>query len=267
MNVATTPQELNTLRKVYTDATILLGLMQSLMSFSLEAITTLDRAIIIAGPFGSGRLDFILDAICRIQIPLLSNWSAKTSNSSKSRSSAIQMDYLKCTISCLSAPPSFIAFQSAYFRQPFLLRNYAANWPALHGHPWRRHEYLLSVAGPGRVVPVEIGTDYRSNDWQQKIMLWEEFLSFLDFEDHPSSTTNTSTYYMAQYDLTKQFPRLLEDIEIPDYLFAEVELPHYHPPRNDSKTLLNTWLGPKGTFSPAHFVSFLFTLDVTVGLF
>lgn len=265
MSAATSPQELNALRKIYTDATILLGLMQSLMSLPMDAIASLDRAIIVAGPFGSGRLEFILDAIGRIQLPLLCNWPAKSINLDKfkSLSSAVEIDFLKCSIQCLLAPPSFIAFQSTYFRHPFLIRNYAADWPALRGHPWRHHAYLLSVAGPGRVVPVEIGSDYRSDDWHQKIMLWEEFLSLLDFEDHPFSATNTSIYYMAQHDLTKQFPRLLEDIEIPDYLYTELESPHYHPPCNESKILLNTWLGPKGTLSPAHFVSFPF---IQVGL-
>jgi len=247
--------ELNTLRKVYTDAAILRGLLLSLLSLPMNAIACLDQAIIIAGPYGTGRLELIMDLIHNIQRPFLSNQLLNASVTTLPGSSP---NFAKCTVPCLSTPPSFLDFQLTYSRKPFILRAFASNWPALSSRPWRSHAYLCSVAGPGRVVPVEIGRDYRTDDWEQKIMPWDEFLTFLDFEDHPALENASNIYYLAQHDLTKQFPNLLDDVIIPDYLYAELgssDFPGYTPPHNENRTLLNTWLGPKGTLSPAHIVS------------
>ncbi len=257
MKYAPSSLELNTLRKIYTDASILLGLLKSLLSCPNDSIAILDKAIIIAGPYGSGRLDFILDVIRRIQRPLSSNWSIR-SGTKISPSSQVKPELSECTIPCLPTVPSFIAFQLTYSRQPFILRNYAADWPALLNRPWGSYAYLLSVAGPGRIVPVEVGHDYRSDEWEQKIMLWEDFLALLEFKDHSATTSGTDILYMAQHNLTKQFPDLLKDIIIPDYVYADLrssDFPNYDPPRNETQMLLNTWLGPKGTLSPAHTVS------------
>jgi hypothetical protein len=255
MKRASSSLELNTLRKVYTDASILRGLLLSLLSLPMGAIATLDQAIIIAGPYGTGRRELILDLIHNIQRPFLSN---RQLHASVATLPGTNTNSVKCTVPCLSTPPSFLDFQLIYSRKPFILRDFAAGWPALSSRPWRSHAYLCSVAGPGRIVPVEVGSDYRTDDWQQKIMPWEEFLSFLEFEDHPALENAPSMYYLAQHDLTKQFPKLLEDVIIPDYLYAELgssDLPGYTPLAMRTGLLLNTWLGPKGTLSPAHIVS------------
>lgn len=246
--------ELNTLRKVYTDAAILRGLLLSLLSLPMNAIASLDQAIIIAGPYGTGRLELIMDLIHNIQRPFLSNRSLNARVITPGSSP----NFAKCTVPCLSTPPSFLDFQLTYSRKPFILRDFASSWPALSSRPWKSHAYLCSVAGPGRVVPVEMGRDYRTDDWQQKIMPWDEFLTSLEFEDHPALENAPNVYYLAQHDLTKQFPKLLDDVIIPDYLYAELgssDFPGYTPPRNENRMLLNTWLGPKGTLSPAHIVS------------
>lgn len=255
MKSSSSPQELHTLRKVYTDAAILRGLLLSLLSLPTGAIATLDRAIIIAGPYGTGRLEMILDLIRRIQRPLL---TSQKPNAGLTSLPEPHIDVVKCTIPCLSTPPSFFDFKLSYSRQPFILRDFAASWPALTNRPWKSYVYLCSVAGPARVVPVEVGSDYRADDWKQRIMPWEEFLSFLHLEDHPALENAPDVYYLAQHDLTKQFPKLLEDIIIPDYLYADLEssgLPGYDPPQNAERMLLNTWLGPKSTLSPPHIVS------------
>lgn len=261
---ASSPSELNTLRKVYTDAAILRGLLLALLSLPMDAIATLDRAIIIAGPYGTGKRELILEIIHHIQRPLLGNLQL---NATLTTPPGSNINFVKCTIPCLSTPPSFLDFQMTYSRKPFVLRNFAAGWPALSSRPWRSHTYLCSVAGPGRVVPVEVGSDYRTDDWQQKIMPWEEFLSFLDFEDQPASGNPPNIYYLAQHDLTKQFPKLSEDVIIPDYLYAELgssDLLEYHSPCNADRMLLNTWLGPRGTLSPAHIVSAMFLVYLPV---
>ncbi|KAF9532297.1 hypothetical protein CPB83DRAFT_759774 [Crepidotus variabilis] len=244
--------ELRTLRRVYTDAAILRALIQSLRSQTRPAIATLDHSIIIAGPYGRGRLELVLDIIHRLQGDIL-----RGSPDAKSLLTAAQyVDNIPdCKIISPITPPSFLQFKITYSRRPFILRGYAKNWPALTHRPWRSHAYLSSVAGPGRVIPVEVGNDYRAEDWQQKIMQWDEYLTFLDFEDRPSSRSNSNAPYMAQHDLLKQFPKLQNDIVIPDYLYADLEsqdFPSYQSPANEDKRILNAWLGPEGAVSPAH---------------
>ncbi|KAG5646695.1 hypothetical protein DXG03_002685 [Asterophora parasitica] len=45
------------------------------------------------------------------------------------------------------------------------------------------------------------------------------------------------------------------DIIVPDYVYASMQPPDftaYKPPGNNERLLINMWLGPKGTISPAH---------------
>ncbi|KAF8201641.1 hypothetical protein BJ912DRAFT_946011 [Pholiota molesta] len=236
MRDANSPFELAEWRTVYMDSCILRGLAQSIFADSLPAISTLDHAIIIAGASGK-QLDLILGIIGKIQSSLP---RVSTLNTSLSQPISIVPEGLQDTI------PS-----------PFILRNYACTWPALNDHAWKYATYLRSVAGPGRVVPVEIGHDYRLADWKQDLLSWDDFLSTLDFEDQTSSRSNANLLYLAQHDLTKQFPALREDIVVPDYVYASLsskDFPGYCPPNNDDQIILNTWLGPKGTMSPAHIV-------------
>ncbi|GLB35067.1 putative cupin-like domain containing protein [Lyophyllum shimeji] len=115
--------------------------------------------------------------------------------------------------------------------------------------------YLRSVSGPGRVVPVEVGEDYRDHDWTQKLMDWDEFLGSLDLADQPPPPKRAKTTYLAQHNLLIQFPSLRADIIIPDYVYACMDPPGsagYRPPGNEEQLLINMWLGPQGTVSPAH---------------
>jgi len=149
-------------------------------------------------------------------------------------------------------------FQKTASKSPFILRGYVCHWPAMQEHPWASTSYLHSIAGPGRVVPIEVGSDYRNDDWTQSMMAWDDFLAALS----PQGRTGQSAHdvlYLAQHDLMKQFPALRADIMIPDYIYAALEcpadFPGYKPPGNDEQLVINAWLGPGGTISPAHTVS------------
>jgi len=254
MRHASSRNEMAGLRQIYTDSCILRGLAQSMLSLPLQAVATLDLAIIIAGANGTGRMELIMNAITRIQSGI---WQDENFSWPFSLEAKPCLPYsVRTTIPCPS-PPSFLSFQTTFSSAPFVLRDHARDWLAFTHHPWRSAAYLRSVAGPGRVVPVEVGADYRLADWKQDIILWDTLLSSLDFEDCPRSTANSDLFYLAQYDLTKQFPSLRDDILVPDYVYASLtapEYPGYHPPLNEEGILFNSWLGPKGTVSPAHTV-------------
>ncbi|KAF8163185.1 hypothetical protein B0H34DRAFT_694466 [Crassisporium funariophilum] len=249
MSVAGSGPALHTWRKFYTDVCILRAFEQVKKSQPLLAISNLDRAIIIAGPCGEGRLELIHTIIHHVQIPL-----SPTRFPKPALSFNLGFVPLTCTVPCLSSAPSFLSFQSQHSRRPFILRNFASDWPAMSIRPWKSAHYLRSVAGPGRLVPVEVGEDYRTANWKQELVDWDDFLTTLDFEDQPSPVTS-EPLYLAQHDLTKQFPALRDDIIVPDYIYASLscaDYPEYQPPRNADQVLFNTWLGPRHTMSPAH---------------
>ena len=149
------------------------------------------------------------------------------------------------------APPSLASFQRSVASRPFIIPGHASDWPALNEHPWNSTRYLRTASGPGRVVPVEVGSDYRTNDWSQKMMGWDDFVTSLC---QPSD----QVLYLAQHNLFLQFPNMREDMIVPDYVYACLDssdcFPSYKPPNNDEQLVLNVWLGPKGTISPAHVV-------------
>ena len=247
-------------RKLYTDACISKALVLVLTSEHLHesvartSIATLDQAIVLAGAPGAS-LELIVDMIKWIQSNALwqdyilpsRKYELTTAHHVVQRpSSAIG------SVPCIT-PPSLMAFQNRWCHSPFVLKGYVTEWPAVK--QWISEDYLYSVAGPGRIVPVEIGSDYRSDDWTQKLLGWEEFLSTLSGQN-----TNTGqVLYLAQHNLLKQFPALMEDIIVPDYAYMSpgpsASYPTYKAPSNEDQLVINVWFGPKGTTSPAHTVS------------
>lgn len=247
-------------RRLYTDA----SLLRSLADVSnpgpapedtfTECIARLDRGIIIAGAPGPGRLDAIIDMIQRVQSQYLASTPRPAigrRTSMSIRGTPLPLATSSQEIPSLPSPPSLQQFRTlrAY---PFILRGYVSDWPALTSHPWASLKYLRTVAGPGRVVPVEVGSDYRAESWTQMLMPWDEFLSSLELD------SSSDVLYMAQHNLFMQFPKLRDDICLPDYVYTcptpTTEYPNYTPPANAEQLVLNSWLGPKGTASPAHTV-------------
>ncbi|KAJ3901756.1 hypothetical protein F5879DRAFT_967044 [Lentinula edodes] len=258
--------------RLYTDASIIRSLASLNSSSSRAAIDKLDRVIIIAGAAGEGRLDLVHTLIRRIQTEFLSYTVDLTRRFSKpeviaSNDSCSSISSLKTSlhvIPVLNSPPSFTTFHPTHNHHPFVLPKYASSWPAINEHPWSSAAYLRFVAGPARIVPVEVGADYRADDWTQQFIDWDRFLSTLELDDidlsadlaSPSKIKPEKVLYLAQHNLIRQFPDLNRDIVIPDYVYTcpqpPLDYPQYKPPGNDEQLVINTWLGPLGTISPAH---------------
>ncbi|GBE82677.1 Clavaminate synthase-like protein [Sparassis crispa] len=254
-------------RRLYTDACILRSLadIYSLNStnaqkYALSCIARLDHAIIIAGAPGEGRLDFTIDLIAEVQSKCFRSPGAGemlvpvpvTTPHSPTLPLTALRTYSEA-VPRLDVPPSLTSFATSLSRRPFVLPGYICDWPAMNEHPWRSLDYLRAVTGPGRVVPVEIGRDYTEADWTQKMMPWDEFLDSLGRD---SNQEQRPTLYLAQHNLLKQFPALRDDMMPPDYVYTSPspteDFPTYTPPANEDQLVLNTWLGPAGTISPAH---------------
>ncbi|KAH8102964.1 Clavaminate synthase-like protein [Cristinia sonorae] len=241
-------------RRLYTDSKILRTLAELVHPEDENATPTaciarLDHSIITAGACGEGRLELVLGLIGKIQSSYLREVTGLHAPllPMQARSNFLSPHY-SCTVPRLADPPSFTSFISAHSHAPFVISKYASEWPATQS--WSDLRYLRTVAGPGRVVPVEVGGDYRSADWTQQIMGWDEFL------DAISKPDAEKPLYLAQHDLFKQFPTLRDDVVLPDYVYAALpatkEFPEYRPPGNEDQLVMNVWLGPKGTVSPAH---------------
>ena len=246
--------------RLYTDAVILRSLADVNVTTAIHSLETLDRAIIICGLAG-GRLDMVLSLITAIQRHYFSAPSLAFSCRvvSKPLRREIRLPSSHHKIPFLSESPSIITFQSKLADRPFIIRGHAQDWPAMREHPWWSAAYLRFASGPGRVVPVEVGKDYRTDEWAQMLMPWDKFLLTLDLADQVPPQKSTNCYYLAQHNLLMQFPSLRNDIIIPDYVYVSTtsrDFPLYRPPGNDDQLLLNTWMGPGGTMSPAHTVCF-----------
>ncbi|CAL1703535.1 unnamed protein product [Somion occarium] len=254
-------------RRLYTDACIWRTLAEFLpphtevpSSIALTCVARLDRAIIVAGACGQGRLELIHELISLIQVislglgPSSPNFSAQEHDLVPKSEIAFPQTYRR-TVPRLETPPPFASFVSKYSKGPFIIPAYIEDWPAMNEHPWKSMEYLRSLGGPGRIVPVEVGADYRRDDWTQEMMGWDDFLSSMTTPDGPNGERKP-VLYLAQHNLFSQFPALREDVIIPDYVYAPLPPPEtypmYVPPGNREQLVVNAWLGPKGTISPAH---------------
>ena len=254
-------------RRLYSDASILRSLADLTSSQNLDeqtatsCIARLDHAMVIAGAPGQGVWTLIQDLILTIQATCFPREPFECSPKPAfipikplTYSSTPTLATSSNTILKLINPPSLSVFRSDLLERPFILTGFALNWPAMNEHPWDSIRYLRTVAGHGRVVPVEVGNDYRSNDWTQRMMPWDDFLDALE-ED---SSHAQPILYLAQHNLLSQFPTLKDDIVVPDYVFtapqAPATYPLYKPPNNEEELVLSAWLGPVGTVSPAHTV-------------
>ncbi|KAI0927989.1 hypothetical protein AcW1_005376 [Taiwanofungus camphoratus] len=257
-------------RRLYTDACIIRALADvcsfqhtSIKAFAVSSISRLDHAIVIAGAPGEGRMDLILDLIRMVQTRCLGFKKAVhisvPSSLCPSNSPSLAISPLKTSsrsVLRLDNAPSLASFVSRHSQQPFILPGYVRNWPAMNEHPWVSLDYLRSIAGPGRVVPVEVGSDYRHDEWTQKMMPLDQFLDALDSTSPHKHSREQPVLYLAQHNLLSQFPALRDDIMPPDYVYASLsppeDFPDYAPPANEDQLVLNAWLGPAGTVSPAH---------------
>jgi len=258
-------------RRLYTDARLIHSLVDlcdldlgSDTAIWKRAVARLDMAIVIAGAAGKNRLDDIFDTMERIQALYLP-WTDKyvLFNLLSPISQSLEIRHLAANTVPRIAPPSLTSFLSQLC-SPFILSGFINDWPALREHPWSSPEYLMRVAGEGRIVPVEIGGDYRIEDWKQTMLPWEEFLAGIGMLSETSDASNGNPaenhhhgiLYLAQHSLLTQFPALRSDITIPDYVYSSPlpppSFPNYRPPGNDEQVVINAWLGPKGTISPAH---------------
>nr|XP_029713314.1 bifunctional peptidase and arginyl-hydroxylase JMJD5-like isoform X3 [Aedes albopictus] len=138
--------------------------------------------------------------------------------------------------------PSVEYFGSEHYdkREPLLLRGIIDDWPAMQ--KWHDPNYLVGLAGE-RTVPVEIGSQYSSEDWSQRLVRFKDFIvDNLNPEGKDDDSDNENRRaYLAQHELFDQIPELRKDIHVPDYIG-----------RTDVNPRIKAWLGPKGTISPLH---------------
>ncbi|XP_021707805.1 lysine-specific demethylase 8 isoform X1 [Aedes aegypti] len=135
--------------------------------------------------------------------------------------------------------PSMQYFGSEHYekREPLLLRGIIDDWPAMQ--KWHDPNYLVGLAGE-RTVPVEMGSQYSSEDWSQRLVKFKDFIvDNLNIDG--SEKPNQNRAYLAQHELFDQIPELRKDIHVPDYIGG-----------TDVNPRIKAWLGPKGTISPLH---------------
>ncbi|CAI2161936.1 11589_t:CDS:2 [Funneliformis geosporum] len=272
-------------RRLYTDASLVKSFCEIFVTLKTEneieswkqIIKTLDMALIMTGAPGIDRKEMIFNLIGEVekiikeiedekdfitlaefpmkrQIDIDTKGVDKFEKRVKLENKVENMPTIRFPISKMSSP-SLVAFASHINKPnptPFILTSCISHWPALSTNPWTDLDYLLSITGKGRIVPVEIGAKYTDDSWSQKLMKFEEFV-----ENRVKTTIkDEGVAYLAQHDLFAQIPRLKEDISIPDYCFVDTK-PYLVSSNNVQYTLppdviINAWFGPQGTISPMH---------------
>jgi lysine-specific demethylase 8 len=244
---------------LYADSCILHSIILLATSTASQSLGVLDQAIIIAGGGDENRLNLILSLINNTQQIFLPPPTQSQRLLNKGHHSSFgPLFTANNQVPSIDSDLSFLSFQNTHSKSPFVIRGYARDWPALNENPWNSIDYLLSASGPSRLVPVEVGHDYRDEDWNQVLMDWEDFLDALD-DTSGKSRASQDNLYLAQHNLLRQFPSLRNDIIIPDYVYCSLtprDFSGYRAPENADGAILNVWLGPEGAMSPAHFVSF-----------
>ncbi|EDW18074.1 bifunctional peptidase and arginyl-hydroxylase JMJD5 [Drosophila mojavensis] len=144
-----------------------------------------------------------------------------------------------CDVPQLDAP-SITEFRTKCYEklQPTLLLNTINHWPALT--KWRDLNYLLKVAG-NRTVPIEIGSNYASDEWSQQLVKLRDFL----YRQFGQGDGDQEIEYLAQHELFAQIPALKADICVPDYCTGTAS--------NEADVDIKAWLGPRHTISPMHY--------------
>ena len=145
---------------------------------------------------------------------------------------------------------------------PTVITSTLKDWPACKPGTWDSPSYLLSKTFDGRrLVPIELGTSYTSDDFGQAIIPFREYI-----EKHLISPNGEKMSYLAQHDLFTQIPALRKDILIPEFCSVSPHcvtsldkdsenLQHIKNsdiPPSKAEPLIKAWLGPAGTLSPLH---------------
>lgn len=253
----------------------------------LALVRVLDMANIVTGYFEDGRRELLFSLMDRVRArlspPLVSDRHADSTRPAK-RARRTQekpapsaahdrrrdMHWAALlpgidTITRYSRLEAPDMYELSMEYQPFIVTGGVSSWPAISDPTtsWADTDYLRRIAGKGRIVPVEVGSSYTAEGWTQKMMDFDAFLDEIDWscandadEAEKPQQPPPATLYLAQHDLFQQFPSLLKDIIPPDYVFAAMDppehYPEYAPPASAAGYTINAWMGPKGTYSPAH---------------
>jgi lysine-specific demethylase 8 len=239
----------------------------------LELVRKLDTANIVTAYFAHGRREAFFELLKRVQqristtFPVVSDHQSQPRPTKRRKIDAptptkpnypLLPHIAEIKRYTLDTAPTFedLPYNSS---EPFIITAGVSHWPALSDPStnWKDEEYLLRVAGKGRIVPVEIGKSYTAQGWTQKMVPFEDFLNKINWSDDDfEKKGDQQPMYLAQHDLFQQFPALLADIVPPDYVFSDLAPPdhfkEYTPPNVDAGYTINAWMGPRGTYSPAH---------------
>ncbi|KAI1714719.1 cupin-like domain-containing protein [Ditylenchus destructor] len=202
-----------------------------------SALLCCDQGLLKGNDLDDGYLADLASFICREKLPPLEGLSLHSERPSTSKVSIPNPLPNSIPIPALTMP-SLAVFNEEFYskNRPVIIREMVKHWPAFQ--KWS-FPFLNKLCGY-RTVPVELGSKYTDDDWQQELMTFHDYLREYVFADSKKKG------YLAQHRLPDQIPELLDDIIMPDYCaFAEGGL-------DEDTMTINMFIGPEGTVSPLH---------------
>ncbi|GFH60730.1 hypothetical protein CTEN210_17206 [Chaetoceros tenuissimus] len=137
----------------------------------------------------------------------------------------------------------FVENKQIFGQQPFVVRNYAAKFPAIS--KWRHLSYFANNFGP-RIVPIEHGLMSTKQGMKEELLTIDDFIQF-----HMAPSTEHTIFalddatgkvaYLAQHQLLDQIPELRNDVITPSQC------------GEGGPIQTNAWIGTGGTRTPLHF--------------
>lgn len=277
-------------RWIYTDTLILMShsaVLQAARCGSIDervmdrVVENLDRALIVAG--GAGK--FLGRQWIEKTLDLLSQfWEEEEEERAKAETQqrphkrikrdrtrfSAQEPFGRPTLAADKTCPRYEGWTLAKFERymnedsqgkplPIVFTDLTKEWPAFSDRPWNSPEYLLSKTfGGRRLVPIEIGRSYVDEGWSQELVQFKHFLTkYIDPDIRACDDDERSTKigYLAQHNLFQQIPALRNDIQVPDFCWADVP-PHPTDAAKNQAPVdvpqLNAWFGPAKTITPLH---------------
>lgn len=186
----------------------------------------LDLALIIGGNTSISHLIYSLLSILNTIISFNETYGSQDVNPLFDGLHLHKLEANKNNIPIINNWLSFEDFYNNYLfsSSPVILRGFINHWRCFNDHNWNDIHFWKKNYGR-RTIPVELGFDYRSTQWEPVLITINQFIDKYILN---INNDNHEIGYFAQSQIFEWIPSLRSDIAVPDYI-------------GDNEEIINIW--------------------------